>query len=61
MRRCLSDEELIEVCLDGPDELAVHSDGLAHQHIIHDQCLNCNDRLVDMIMLYVVADDMVIN
>lgn len=39
---CLSDEEIAQVVLAGPEELKKHSeDSKAHMHLVHGGCLAC--------------------
>ena len=61
MNRCLSDDELSQIITSGPLKLLEHSDDFAHQHLAHDRCHKCIDRLSEMIIVYLIADGAMVN
>ena len=56
--RHLTDGELVEVLLGGPDKLLECLDNVHHMHIVHDQCMWCIERLMSMIVLHQATRDL---
>jgi hypothetical protein len=54
MENCLTDAELREVVLAGPERLYRHSDEKPHVHIVHEGCGNCAQKLIKLILLSII-------